>query len=240
MRDELSRRDFVKAAVAVGGSAGLSACLELQGSPDVPSGTSNPSSLPERQHAWNDHLDTDAHGKVVDPRHRVLLLLDYAGDNIENDRETFESALTKLERAYNRGNDGLLFTVSYSPAYFESRGVNVEPEADLQKPEPLAPFENPDFDENDAVLHLASDYPHVVIEVEEALFGDVNELNGVKVEESLSGIFDKYDRRTGFVGKGLPAENQDVDGIPDSKPVPDDSPLYMGFKSGFEKNQASE
>lgn len=228
----------MKTAVAVGGSTGLSACLEL-GEPDVPMGVSDPSVLPERQHAWNEYLGTDTHGNVVAPRHRVLLLLDYAGNDIERDREATESALTKLEKAYKRGNDGLLFTLSYSPAYFESNNLGLDG-VDLQEPRALASFEDPVFDENDAVLHIASDYPHVVLSVEEALFGEVNELNGVQIEESLNPVFEEVDRRTGFVGKGLPSENQGVDGIPDSEPVPSDAPLYMGFKSGFQKNQASE
>jgi hypothetical protein len=42
------------------------------------------------------------------------------------------------------------------------------------------------------------------------------------------------------VGEGLPADHQDVQGIPDSEPVSEDAPLYMGFKSGFSKNQATE
>jgi hypothetical protein len=47
--------------------------------------------------------------------------LHYAGDGqpTESDRETVESAFESLERAYRRGNDGLVFAVGYSPAYFE-------------------------------------------------------------------------------------------------------------------------
>ena len=47
-------------------------------------------------------------------------------------------------------------------------------------------------------------------------------------------------RRTGFVGAGLPAANQDAAGIPDSEPVPEASPLFMGFEAGFRGNQATE
>ena len=57
---------------------------------------------------------------------------------------------------------------------------------------------------------------------------------------TLEGVFERIDRRTGFVGEGLPADNQDVEGVPDSKPVSEEAPLFMGFKSGFRKNQASE
>jgi deferrochelatase/peroxidase EfeB len=53
-------------------------------------------------------------------------------------------------------------------------------------------------------------------------------------------VLERVGRRTGFVGDGLPADHQDVQGIPDGDHVSEDAPLYMGFKSGFERNQASE
>ena len=46
--------------------------------------------------------------------------------------------------------------------------------------------------------------------------------------------------RTGFVGTGLPAKRQDVNGIPGGDPVPGSAPLFMGFKSGLRRNQATE
>jgi hypothetical protein len=49
------------------------------------------------------------------------------------------------------------------------------------------------------------------------------------------------DRRSGFVGAGLPAARQDgLNGVPDSNPVPEGSPLFMGFKAGFRAQQATE
>ena len=65
-------------------------------------------------------------------------------------------------------------------------------------------------------------------------------MNGVDVEARLTDAFTVDSRRTGFVGAGLPAQNQDVAGIPDSKPVPEDSPLFIGFTAGFVGNQATE
>lgn len=90
------------------------------------------------------------------------------------------------------------------------------------------------------MIHLASDYGSVMLAAEQALFGKQGTLNGVEMNATLTDVFERDDRRTGFVGKGLPAQHQDVGGIPDSKPVPDDAPLYMGFKSNFKRNQASE
>ncbi|WP_240334708.1 Tat pathway signal protein [Halorussus sp. MSC15.2] len=238
----LSRRQFAKAAVAIGGGSALSACLGRNGDPDVPTGPDDLSTLPARQHAWNEFLATDDHGNHVAPRHRVLLLLNYRGEGTPSDaeRETVESAFRSLERAYRRGNDGLLFTVGYSPSYFERYDEALPDSVDLQQPKPLAPFEDPKLDRQDAVVHLASDHASVVLAAEQALLGEQSKLNGVEVATDLSGVFDRADRRTGFVGDGLPADHQDVAGIPDSKPVSDDAPLYMGFKSGFRKNQASE
>jgi hypothetical protein len=238
----LSRRQFAKAAVAIGGASALSACLGRNGAPDVPTGPDDLSTLPERQHAWNEFLSTDDHGNHVAPRHRVLLLLNYAGEGTptDADRETAESAFRSLERAYRRGNDGLLFTVGYSPSYFERFDADLPDSVDLQQPRALAPFEDPELDRQDAVVHLASDHASVVLAAEEALLGEQSTVNGVEMEADLSGVFERTDRRTGFIGEGLPADHQDVDGVPDSDPVDEDAPLYMGFKSGFRKNQASE
>jgi len=233
----IPRREFVKSAVAIGGASALAACLD-RGSPDIPTGTTNGGSLPERQHAWNDVLSTDDAGNPVAPRHRVLLLLDYTGDvPTSDDRKTVENALRSLERAYEWSDDGLLFTLSYSRAYFDRFDAGPEG-VDLQRPEALASFENPELDTPDAVLHLASDHGSAVLAAEEAVRGNADSANGVDTT-GFGDVFDVVDRRTGFVGAGLPAENDDVDGVPSGE-VSEDAPLYMGFKSGFKGNQASE
>ncbi|MFC7200789.1 DUF7405 family protein [Halospeciosus flavus] len=236
----IPRREFVKSAVAIGGASALSACLSRE-SVDVPRGPTDLSSLPQRQHAWNDVLETDEHGNPIVPRHRVLLLLNYRGDGAptDADRQTMAEALQSLEHAYPRDNEGLLFTVSYSPAYFERFEESLPDSVDLPMPEALASFEDPELDTPDAVVHLASDYGKVVLAAEEALKGEKETLNGVDVAASLDGVFDFVDRRTGFIGDGLPAKHDDVAGVPEGE-VPEDATLYMGFESGFLKNQASE
>jgi len=237
----IPRRTFVKTAVAIGGTAALSACLGREDT-DLPQGPTDLSTIPDRQHAWNEALARDDHGNVVQPRHRVLLLLDYAqeGEPSAEDRERTERALRTLERAYPRSHEGLLFTVSYSPAYFDRFAAALPDGVDLQEPRALAPFEDPEFDRPDAVVHLASDYGSVVLAAEVALRGNRDSLNGVDIEDDFVDIFEFVDRRTGFVGEGLPAEHQDVAGIPDAEPIAEEAPLYMGFKSGFRKNQATE
>ena len=240
--DGLSRRAFVRTAVAIGGTPALDACVERWGSPGAPRPTGEQSSLPERQFAWNESLAIDDFENRLGPRHRVLLYLNYGSDGTPTsaDRERMEVTLRSLERAYSWSHDGLLFTVSYSPAYFERFDESLPETVDLPEPEALAPFEDPEFDRPDAVVHLASDHGRVVLAAEQALLGEKSELNGVEVEGTLADAFERVDRRTGFVGDGLPAEHQDVTGIPDSNPVPEDAPLYMGFKSGYRENQASE
>ncbi|XGI84570.1 Tat pathway signal protein [Halorutilales archaeon Cl-col2-1] len=231
----ISRREFLKSAVAIGGASALAACMGRSDDSIPRGGTSN---LPERQHAWNDYLRRDDHGNPLNPRHHVLVFLDYSGDvPSEEDRDSVEESLSDLEEAFAWGSDGLLFTVGYSPYYFER--FDADTPIELPKPEPLADFESPEPDKHDAVLHLASDHATAVLTAEEALLGEVDEANGVKISR-LDGVFERNERRTGFVGEGLPAENQDVDGIPDSEPVDEDAPMYMGFKSGYSKNQATE
>jgi hypothetical protein len=237
----LGRREFLKAAVATGGAAALSACLEWTDDP-VPAGVSDPSTLPERQHAWNDALRTDEHGNVELPRHQTLLYLslDGAGPPGDDARETVEAALSTLDRAYERSHEGLLFSIGYSPAYFERYDDPLPESVDLPHPRRLSDFENPAFDDQDALLHLASDRADAVLEAEEALTGDRSSANGVDAAAKLTDVFAVDDRRTGFVGAGLPAKHQDVNGIPEGNPVPEESPLFMGFKAGFAGNQATE
>ncbi|SEV96379.1 DUF7405 family protein [Halobacterium jilantaiense] len=231
------RREFLKAAVAIGGASALSACLDRE-EVSVPTGTDDPSSLPARQHAWNAHAARDDAGNVLPPRHHVLLHFDYDGDP-EADRATVESALRSLERAYEWSNDGLLFTLGYTPAYFDALG-GPPAGVDLPRPEALSDLEDPTLDEPAAILHLASDHAQVVLEAGEAMKGERDTANDESVDAALTDAFSFVERRTGFVGTGLPADNQDVDGVPDSEPVDEDSPLYMGFKSDFEGSQATE
>jgi len=236
----ISRREFAKSAVAIGGTAALAACLDRFETPDVPSGT-DPTTLPDRQHEWKGYLKTDDAGNSRLSRHHVTLLLDYEreGTPTEADREQVTDALHSLERAYGWENDGLMFTLGYSPAYFERFDAGPA-DVDLPAPEALAPFEDPELDTPDAVLHLASDHASVVLAAEEALNGERDTVNDTEMAAAFDGVFSVADRRTGFVGTGLPAENQDVAGIPDSEPVPEESPLFMGYKGRFDGNQATE
>ena len=242
---DLPRRTYLKAAVAVGGTAGLSACLDRLGGEDrepIPTGE-GPSAHPTRQHAWNDYVRTDEDGNSLLPRHQVLLYCDLpdAGPPTATHRETIRTALDTLDRAYAWSHEGLLHSVGYSPAYFERFDEPLPDSIDLPRPEPLAPFETPTFDEQDLVVHLASDRPDALLAAEQALRGERETINGVAVDTALTDAVAVDDRRTGFVGEGLPREKgADLEGVPENNPIPERSPLFMGFTAGFAGNQASE
>ncbi|SIR83543.1 DUF7405 family protein [Natronorubrum thiooxidans] len=239
-RSALSRRDYLRTLVAIGGATALSACVSESGAVDVPTGTDDPESLPARQHAWNDVLSRDDDGNVQSPEHHVLLPLSLVDEPTDAARAQVEDALRTLERAYEWSNEGLVFTIGYTPAYFDRFDDSLPESVALPEPAALTAAENPVFDEFDAVLHLASDHSQVVLEAEEGLFGDHDDLNGIAVETDLTGVFERLEeqRRSGFVGAGLPAEHTDVSGVPDS--VPEDAPFFMGFRSGFIDSQATE
>lgn len=239
----MERRAVLRQLLATGGAASLAACLDLEfddgaDSPPVPSG--DPSTRPARQHAWNQVLETDDHGTHRLPHHHLFLSLSYAGDDREHDRPVLETALQDLERAYAHGPGGLLFTVGYSPTYF--RRFDDPLDVDLPAAGPVVPGENVRRDEADAFLHLASDTASVVLEAEEALFGD-RPANGVDVT-TLAGLFalrePDHDRKTGFIGAGLPAGREgNLQGIPEAELHPD-APSFMNFRSGLRDTQASE
>jgi hypothetical protein len=237
--EDRPRREVLKAAIALGGASALSACLDRGGDEPVPRG--DPSAKPPRQHAWRDFVRHDEHGNSQLPSHQILLYLDFEFDGAATgaDRQAVAATLDALDRAYEWSHEGLLHSVAYSPAYFDRYEAALPAGIDLPEPTALSPFESPTFDRQDAVLHLASDRADVVLTADRALRGERGEANGVSVPP-LTDVATVASRRTGFVGAGLPAANQDAAGIPDSKPVPEASPLFMGFKTGFRANQATE
>jgi hypothetical protein len=244
----LPRREFVKAAVAIGGASALAACADREGvnsetqSSGFPTGT-DPQSLPDSQHAWSDYLVTDRFGNTVIPQHQLILLLEYVGSTppTEAEREAVSTALGSIETAVQWGtgqtsdstqNEGLLFTLGYAPSYFEQVNSSLPESIDLPPATDLIERleEDADPDGGDAALVVASDYGSLVLAAEAALFGDRDHINGMSVDATLEGVFKPRTRRTGFIGRGLPAERLDHDEIPEN------APLSMGYKSGFHDN----
>ncbi|WP_435063996.1 DUF7405 family protein [Halobaculum sp. EA56] len=243
--DGLSRREALKAAVAVGGAAGLSACLDRLEDPEpVPTGD-GPDAHPERQYAWNDYLRTDDAGNWQVPRHQTLLYLSLPGDGTpsESDREAVRGALDALDEAYAWSHGGLLHSAGYSPAYFDrfDADLALPEDVSLPHPRPLADYETPEFDTQDVLVHLASDRPDALLAAEEALLGEAEEANGVTFPSALTDALAVDDRRTGFFGAGMPHEKGDgLEGVPEPNPIPEAAPLFMGFAAGFRGNQATE
>lgn len=251
----VSRRDFVKAAVAIGGSAALAACQDRErsmmsetpsdtGSGEFPSGR-DPTELPRRQHAWNEYMVHDAHGNTTMPQHQLVLLLDYVGSTPPTpaDRQAVARAMDTLDRAVQWGtggradasiNSGILSMLGYSPAYFSRLDASVEgltPPGDVLE----AVGEDPGkADDYDALLIVSSDFGSLVLAAEQALFGERETINGVEMPATFEGVFEKAERRTGVVGKGIVPEELDNEDVPDA------APLSMGYRSGFADNQAPE
>jgi len=253
--DRLSRRQMIRAAVAIGGASGLSACLTRERDatatpeePAFPTGPSDLSALPERQHAWVDWLVRDRFGNTVLPQHQTILLLEYTGPTPpdEADRETVEAAFRTLERAFQRGagdddsavqHEGLLFVVGYAPAYFDRFDADLPESLDLPPPDEVLDELGetaPTADDADAVVHLAAGFGSVLLAAEETLTGQREVVNGVDVAGTLTDYFEVTERRTGFFGRAQPAQRYDSDDIPD------DAPLSMGYKSSFLDTLAPE
>ena len=240
-----SRREVLKAAVAVGGAVGLSACLDAvdyDEAEPVPSG-GDPAGMPARQFAWGEHVRRDEFGNEQLPSYQTLFYLNLPGDGppSADDRDAVRAAMDSLDRAHAWSHEATLRSLAYSPEYFDRYDESLPDDVDIYPTTALSPFETPDFDRQDALLHLASDRPEVLLRAEQALTGERDRLNGVEMEAALTDVFTVDDRRTGFVGAGIPASKQSgLEGVPTDGPVPDASPLFMGFKAGFARNQATE
>jgi len=252
----LSRRDFVAAAVAIGGTSALGACqgVEDPGSetatatdegPSYPQGVDDPAGLPNRQHAWDEYLVHGAHGTTIQGQHQLMLGLSYEGSvpPTADEREAVESALQTLERAFQWGsgldksgevNNGLLFMLGYAPSYLDNVGIEVD---GLQRAETILEELGEDptkADGFDALLLLDSDYGSILLAAEEAMFGEQSSVNDVDVESRLGEVFEVTDRRTGVLGKGVPADEIDNENIPE------DAALSMGFRAGFDNSLPDE
>jgi dye decolorizing peroxidase len=236
----LTRRRFLAGATAagLGLAGGVAALIDrlLSGGGGAAGLGGEPAGLPPRQHAWDAVLARDTYGNAVAPRHVRLLFLDVAGTPSPDSARALEAALRTLERRYPWRPEGLLFTVGWGPHYFEHvLGVD----SPVPHPEALSTFELPTLDAYDACLHVACDDGARLDSVVAALVHG-EPLAGADGPLDLRSVLSFRELRSGFVGDRLPEAHQNVTGIPSGHPVPKGAPLYMGFKSGFTKNQAAE
>ena len=250
----VDRREFMKSALAIGGVNALRATDFFDRSGERESDrnerqTVSVAARKNRQHAWNDYLSTSENERIAPPRHHLLLMLDYQGEAIptREDRVAVEGALEQLERGFEWSNRGLLFTVGYSTAYFDRFEQGLPKGVDLRDAEEVVNAlkmgdEDPVPEPREVVVHLGSDDVGNLLRAEEALWGfpdqDATTLNGIPIEHTFEGVFEKPsaypDRRTGYVGAGLPKKYAGHEDISEK------SPLSMGFQSGFADNLPAE
>jgi len=236
----LTRRRLLASAGSVA-AAGVVAAVSARRAaadaapPAVALGT-QPPGLPARQHAWTRWLHHDEFGNPVAPRFDRLLFFDVRGRATATHALVLESRLRTLERRFRWGPDGLLFTVGYGPEYFE-RVLGID--SPIERATRLASFESPAIDRHQLCLHLACDDQLRLLAIEAALVRG-RRLPGVGRSLSLRSVLRWRETRTGFTGPGLPRAHQRVAGLGTSAEIPADAPLFMGFKSGLAKNQATE
>lgn len=237
----VSRRRIIARLAGLTSAVGLAGCSQVLGRREerdlgLPT---NPRAdvLPDRQHAQNAFMRTDRHGNPTVPRHHRLLLLDLdASPSVETARRV-EHAMRTLEAAYEWSPAGLFHTLGWGTAYFSR--LSALSRSPIRRPTVLSRTEEPDLLDFDAIVRLASDVPSHLSAVESAMFGDRSVLNGESVEHRLGDVFSLAGRRTGFVGKGLPAAHTAAEGIPDNAPLTN-APMFMGFRSKRNGTQASE
>ncbi len=237
----LTRRRLLIGATAVTGGAAVGIGIDRavnSGAKPVPVVAlgPQPAGLPDRQHAWDATLPRDSDSNPIAPRFDRLLFFDVNGTPGPAHVRMLEAALRTLERGYEWGPSGLLFTAGWGPGYFE-RLLKIS--SPIPQAKGLSDFELPAIDDYDLCLHLACDDEQRLASIEAALIHGAP-LPGLTGPTDISSALRWQETRTGFVGAGLPAARQNVGGIPPGNPVPKGAPLFMGFKSNLRRNQASE
>ena len=231
-----TRRQFIAGAgavAAVSAGFGVAGWTRRTTAHRPPPLGGQPAGLPAAQHAWNGTLEHDADGNALAPRFSRLLMLNLVAPPSRDAALLLESALRQLERRYPWSPDGLLFALGWGPAYFSGALGRPSP---VPPPRALSSFELPALDHYDACLHLACNDEHRLAAVQSALMEGGELVPAV----DLRTVFELRDARTGFVGAGLPAAHQYTGGIPGGGVVPRSTPLFMGFRSGLRRNQATE
>lgn len=236
-RAALTRRRFiVGAAAAAAGGLATGVFEDTARAATAVALGAQPPGLPARQFAWDATLARDRYGNAIAPRHDRLLFFDVKGTPSPAHARVLENALRTLERTYRWEPSGLLFTTGWGNGYFTQLLGSSSP---VPRATALSDFELPAIDDYHLCLHLASDEALRLAAIEAALVKGAP-LSGAHGPLALSSALVWRETRSGFVGGGLPAANQHVGGIPSGSPVSPSAPLYMGFKSGLTRNQATE
>jgi len=251
-RGSVSRRDFVKSALLIGGTGAVESLGDVAGiTTNVRAAESEPISAQarwNRQHAWDAVEKLTASGNTKPPDNSLFLMLDYQreGTPSPGHRRQIETALTEIERTFSWDPDGVLFTMAYSASYFDRFDEDLPEGAAPDDAETVAETvealtdladTNDDItpDTYDAMLLLASDNEANLLDVEAALWGESDTLD---FEGTFEGIFERPtgwpDRRVGFLGPAFQDKEAEFEErFTDGEDIPDKSPLSMGFIAGF-------
>jgi hypothetical protein len=249
----LDRREFVRAALTIGGVSALGSLGSLAGVTTTVRAAGEPigaAARSNRQHAWDAFEPRNDAGHTAPPPHALFLMLDYghAGEPTRGHRRTVERALTGIERRFEWGPDGVLFTMGYSASYFdrfeEPLPEGARPDSATTVAERVAELtdlaDTNDAmvpDDYDAVLLLASTNAANLLAVEAALWGE--EGAGIEFEDTFEGVFAKPEgwpeRRVGFAGAAFQEREEEYEEafLDGADVIPDDTPLSMGFIAGF-------
>jgi len=201
--------------------------------------------LPAAQHAWDAALRRDEHGNPLLPRHHRILLLDLARAPDPDGATQVEQALRRLEHRHRHGPDGLLTLLAWGPAWFRAIGRR----SPVPVAAPLDADELPEIDDVACCLLLAADDERRLDAIERELVGgDAAAARGAAGGAgaagggAFAGVLRLRERRSGFAGAGLPARAQRAapDRLGLRRPIAADAPLFMGFRSGLRRNQATE
>ena len=96
----------------------------------------------------------------------VTLFFDVLKSPTVGSVRTLEAALRTVERTYPWNANGVMFTVSWGPHYFEKVLKVTSP---IPHPQQLSDFEYPIFDGYDVCIHLASDNEKILVAIQNAL-----------------------------------------------------------------------
>lgn len=221
----MTRRGLIR--VGAGGAVALAAggaWIGCGGEPTPPRVRPLPASRPDRQFAWDAVLTADDFGNRRAPRHHRLVHLEVQGRPTVAAAAALEDALRALEERTPAGPDGLLLVVGWGPAWFEA----IDAPSPVDAPEALTPEEAPDLDRFAACLHIASNRRDVLVDAERT------------IRRAVRDPLQIAPTRIGFTAPGMPRRlSGRVEGIPAGQPDRD-APLFMGFTSGFRRNQARE
>ncbi|MFB6217990.1 MAG: hypothetical protein ABEH77_02255, partial [Halobacteriaceae archaeon] len=199
----LDRRQFAKAALAIGGTSALSSlsgCASaadgllggsLGGSDTDASADAKTSprltaaARDNRQHAWDAFEHNAPTGNTVQPANSLFLWMNYEGEGTPDprDRRRVELALRDIESTFGWGADGVLFTIAYTASYFdrfdEDPPEGARPMAGDEvaaRAEEITNDQNIDTNDQDALLLMASENVQNLLAVEAALWGETVEL----------------------------------------------------------------